>query len=29
MKNRETIVANPAEPFISEVYSQKDNSLAI
>ena len=28
-ENRETIVANPAEPFISEVYSQKDNSLAI
>ncbi|MBU5348404.1 extracellular solute-binding protein [Paenibacillus lautus] len=27
MKNRETIVANPAEPFISEVYSQKGQQL--
>lgn len=27
LKNRETIVANPAEPFISEVYSQKGQQL--
>ncbi|MEC0256788.1 extracellular solute-binding protein [Paenibacillus lautus] len=27
MKNRETIVTNPAEPFISEVYSQKGQQL--
>ena len=27
MKNRETIVANPAEPLISEVYAQKGQQL--